>query len=219
MTRPSESVAGAVLSPFERGSEIIFGILMAISVIAAAEIGSGNALSSRELLVAALGCNLAWGLVDGVIFLLHLQYERHRQHCLVLELRGLASEDAFRARAAAELPPVVARSMTAESYRHLRGEVQSYAQARPAFWSRQEIAVAGLICALVFGSTFPLVVPFLFVQDPVLALRMSHAIAVGMLFILGWKIGRWSGASALASAAIFALGGAAIAVLTVALGG
>jgi VIT1/CCC1 family predicted Fe2+/Mn2+ transporter len=173
----------------------------------------------RELTIAALGCNLAWGLIDGVIYLLQAQFERHRQHRMVLELRSLASEDAFRERAAAELPPVVARAMSADSYARLREAVRSYAQPRPALWSGHEIAAAGLICVLVFASTFPLVVPFLVMQEPVLALRASHAVAVVMLFVLGWKIGRWSGASAIGSGAVLATVGVALAALCVALGG
>jgi len=219
MTRPSESVSGAVLSPFERGSEIIFGILMAISVTTAAEITAGGEADVRELMIAALGCNLAWGLIDGVIYLLQLQYERHRVHRMALELRELGAEEAFRKRVAAELPPLVAAAMNADSYRHIRQAVQSYAQSRPAYWSRQEFAAAGLICALVFASTFPLVLPFMVMQEPFLALRASHAIAVAMLFILGWKLGRWSGAPALGSATLLALVGTILAILCVALGG
>jgi VIT1/CCC1 family predicted Fe2+/Mn2+ transporter len=219
MTRPSESVSAAVLSPFERGSEIIFGILMAISVTAAAEITSGGSLDVHELMIAALGCNFAWGLIDGVIFLLQAQFERHRQHRMVLELRSLESDAAFRDRAAVELPPVVAEAMNAESYAKLRSKVHAYAQARPAYWSRQEVAAAALICLFVFGSTFPLVLPFLFMQEPVAALRASHAIAVVMLFVLGWKIGRWSGAPAFGSGAVLALIGSVLAILCVALGG
>lgn len=219
MSHQQQTVSDAVLSPFERGSEIIFGILMAISVTAAAEITTGGGADVRELMIAALGCNLAWGLIDGVIYLLQLQFERHRVHRMVLELRELKADDAFRARVAAELPPLVAQAMTADSFSYIRRAVQSYAQARPAYWSRQEFAAAGLICALVFASTFPLVLPFMVMQEPQLALRASHAIAVAMLFVLGWKLGRWSGASPLGSGALLALVGVVLAVLCVALGG
>jgi VIT1/CCC1 family predicted Fe2+/Mn2+ transporter len=138
---------------------------------------------------------------------------------MILDLRALPSEDAFRRRAAAELPPVVAEAMNAEAYASVRKSVQGYARTRPQYWTRQELAAAGLICALVFGSTFPLVVPFLVLQEPVLALRISHAIAVAMLFVLGWKIGRWSGAPAFGSGLVLALVGSFLALLCVALGG
>jgi hypothetical protein len=219
MSHQPDSVSDAVLSPFERGAEIIFGILMAISVTAAAEITAGADANVRELMIAALGCNLAWGLIDGVIYLLQLQYERHRMHRMVLELRELKAEDAFRARVAAELPPLVAQAMNADSLGYIRQAVQNYARTRPAYWSRQEFAAAGLICALVFGSTFPLVLPFMVMQEPWYALRASHAIAVAMLFVLGWRLGRWSGASPFGSGALLAMIGVALAVLCVALGG
>ena len=219
MSHQQQTVSEAVLSPFERSSEIIFGILMAISVTAAAEITAGGEADVRELMIAALGCNLAWGLIDGVIYLLQLQFERHRVHRMVLELRDLQAEDAFRARVAAEVPPLVAQAMTADSLTYIRRAVQGYARTRPAYWSRQEFAAAGAICALVFGSTFPLVLPFMLMQEPWLALRVSHAIAVAMLFVLGWKLGRWSGASPLGSGALLALVGVGLAVLCVALGG
>ena len=135
---------------------------------------------------------------------------------MVLELRELKSEDAFRERVA----PRCRRSwqaMTADSYTFIRQAVQGYAQRRPAFWSGQELAAAGFICLLVFGSTFPLVLPFMAMDEPWIALRISHGIAVVMLFILGWKLGRWSGASPLGSGALLAAGGVALAVLCVAL--
>lgn len=219
MSRPPESASHAALSPFERGAEIIFGVLMAISVTSAAEITLGGEADVRELMIAALGCNLAWGLIDAVIYLLQLQFERQRQHRMILELRELHAEDAFRKRVAAELPPLVAQAMTADSFSHIHRAVQEYSQARPAYWSRQEFAAAGLICALVFGSTFPLVLPFMLMQEPWYALRASHAIAVAMLFVLGWKLGRWSGASPFASGALLASVGIVLAVLCVALGG
>jgi len=219
MSGHSENAVTAALSPFERGAEIIFGILMAISVTAAAEITAGGEVDVRELILAALGCNLAWGLIDAVIYLLQLQFERQRVHRMVLELRELEPEDAFRARVAAEVPPLVAQAMTAESYSFIRRAVQAYAQARPAYWSRPELEAAGVICLLVFGSTFPLVLPFMVMEQPWLALRVSHGVAVAMLFILGWKLGRWSGASPIGSGTALAAVGVALAVLCVALGG
>ena len=219
MPKPSDTAIDSALSPFERGAEIIFGLLMAISVTAAFEITAGGEIDVRELMIAALGCNLAWGLIDGVIYLLQLQFERYRVHRLVLRLRAAGSESEFRELVASEVPPVVARAMTAESYDVIRREAQAYRQTRPAYWTAQEFAAAGFVCLLVFGSTFPLVVPFMLMEQAQLALRVSHAIAIAMLFVLGWKIGRWSGASPGGSGAVFAAIGVALAVACVALGG
>jgi hypothetical protein len=219
MAPSTGKVLESALSPFERGAEIIFGVLMAISVTAAFEITAGGSLDVRELMLAALGCNLAWGLIDGVIYLLQVQFERHRVHRMALELREIKSEDAFRERVAAEVPPLVAQALTADSYAYLRRAVQGYAKAQPDYWSWQELAAAGLICALVFGSTFPLVLPFMLLEEPQRALQVAKAIAVAMLFVLGWKLGRWSGASPFRSGMLLATGGVVLAAVCIALGG
>jgi hypothetical protein len=209
----------AALSPFERASESVFGILMAISVTAAFEITVGKEIDTRELMIAALGCNLAWGLIDGVMYLFAQQFDRYRNHRTVLELRATASEDEFRARVLEAAPPFLGKALTADSLARVRQLVDAYPAKRPAFLSAKELETAGLICLIVFVSTFPLVVPFIFMQDAWLALRVSHAVAAVMLFVLGWKLGRWSGASAPASGMVFATVGVVLAVSCVALGG
>ena len=218
MNRPA-SALDAALSPFERAAEIVFGILMAISVTAAFEITVGAELDARELMIAALGCNLAWGLIDGVMYLAQQQFERYRNHRTVLELRATHDEEAFRGRVADALPPIIAPALTADTYARIRQIVNAYATPRPPFWSLHDLAVAAIICVLVFVSTFPLVVPFMVMDDAWLALRASHAVAVVFLFVLGWRLGRWSGASAALAGTAFAAVGTALAVACVALGG
>ena len=219
MSRQPASALDAALSPFERASEIVFGVLMAISVTAAFEITAGGELDVRELMIGALGCNLAWGLIDGVMYLLQQQFERHRNHRTLQELRATSAEDAFRERVADALPPMLAPTLTPDTYARIRQAVNAYSAQRPPLWPRQELAVAAIICVLVFASTFPLVVPFMVMQDPWLAMRASHAVAVVFLFALGWRLGRWSGASALGAGIVFAAVGTALAVACVALGG
>jgi len=218
MSESSTPVLDAVLSPFERAAEIIFGILMALSVTAAFEITAGKNVDVRELMIAALGCNLAWGLIDGAIYLLQQQFERYRNHRLMLDLRG-AGEEEFRQRVLGALPPKFAGAVTPDTLARFRQEVDAYRGRRPDFWSGQDWAVAGIICVLCFLSTLPLVVPFMFIDNAWVAMRASHAVAIAFLFWLGWGIGRWSGASAFASGAVFAGLGTALAVMCIALGG
>jgi VIT1/CCC1 family predicted Fe2+/Mn2+ transporter len=219
MIRPLVSILEAALSPFERASEIIFGILMAISVTAAAEITQASEPDVGELAIAALGCNLAWGLIDGVIFLLHQQFERFQRHRVALELRATTDDESFRERVRAELPQVVGSALTTDAYAALRRVVDGYDVKRPAFWEPQEFVAAGAIALLVFLSTLPLVIPFLLMEDAWTALRFSHGVAVVMLFVLGWRVGKWAGASPGWSGTVLALVGAVLAVACVALGG
>ena len=57
----------------------------------------------------------------------------------------------------------------------------------------RDFAKAGLLFLLVFASTFPVVLPFLFFTDAIFALRVSNAIAILMMFMCGWSVAVYSG--------------------------
>jgi hypothetical protein len=71
---------GRVLDPIERVSEIIFGVLMAMTFIGALNIATAGRDEVRTAMIAALGCNVAWGLTDGVMYLVAILTERTREH-------------------------------------------------------------------------------------------------------------------------------------------
>jgi VIT1/CCC1 family predicted Fe2+/Mn2+ transporter len=75
------------------------------------------------------------------------------------------------------------------------------------------------ICLLSFLSTFPIVIPFLFIADARLALRASNAVAIAMLFLCGFMFGRCAGFRPVAMGfSMVALGSALVGVAIV-LGG
>ena len=72
---------------------------------------------------------------------------------------------------------------------------------------------------LVFLSTFPVVIPFLFMKDVTLALRVSNGIAIVLLFLTGHAFGRRIGRRPVwMGIAMVVLGGVLVS-LTIALGG
>jgi len=71
-----DQVGGGLLRPIECISEMVFGLFMALTFVAAlAAITSGNA-ELRTMFVAALSCNLAWGLVDAIMYLVRTATDR-----------------------------------------------------------------------------------------------------------------------------------------------
>lgn len=68
--------AEAALDPVSRMSEILFGLLMVLTFTGTFSVVNAGESSVRELLIASLGCNLAWGLVDGCMLLLNRLAER-----------------------------------------------------------------------------------------------------------------------------------------------
>jgi VIT1/CCC1 family predicted Fe2+/Mn2+ transporter len=72
---------------------------------------------------------------------------------------------------------------------------------------------------LVFLSTLPVVVPFMVMQSAMAAVRVSNAVAIGMLFAAGVAYGRIVGwLPWMFGISMVALGGVLVA-LTIALGG
>jgi VIT1/CCC1 family predicted Fe2+/Mn2+ transporter len=88
----------------------------------------------------------------------------------------------------------------------------------PRLTKRDWIGALGL-CLLSFLSTFPVVTPFIFLSDARLALRVSYAIAVVMLFCCGYAFGCHSGLRPWAAGLSMVAVGSAMVGVAVALGG
>jgi hypothetical protein len=85
---------------------------------------------------------------------------------------------------------------------------------------RREDLLGGLAAGwLVFLCSFPAVLPFLFLDDPRLALRVSNAILLGLLFYAGWRAARHTLAKPWLAGAVFLLVGVLLVAVAIPLGG
>jgi VIT1/CCC1 family predicted Fe2+/Mn2+ transporter len=85
--------------------------------------------------------------------------------------------------------------------------------------TRADFMGAAGVFLLVFFSTFPVVVPLIVVRDTQIAVRVSNAVAVSMMFILGWSLGRYAGRPGWRSGAVVVTVGLVLVAITIALGG
>jgi hypothetical protein len=76
MSEVSETAFSRVLDPMERISETLFGLIMALTFICSLGFATGANINIQTMLIGALGCNLAWGIVDGGLYLLARINER-----------------------------------------------------------------------------------------------------------------------------------------------
>ena len=76
-----------VLSPVDRVSEMLFGLFMALTFVGAISVAESGDAQIREMFIAALGCNLAWGLVDAVMYLVRTVTDRGRLVSLIRSVR------------------------------------------------------------------------------------------------------------------------------------
>ena len=75
-----------VLDPMDRISEVLFGLIMVITVTCTVSLRDVNSRGVKNLLLASLGCNIAWGIIDAVFYLMSRFSEReeafvHCKHC------------------------------------------------------------------------------------------------------------------------------------------
>ncbi|HET9694642.1 MAG TPA: hypothetical protein VFP48_09655, partial [Steroidobacteraceae bacterium] len=178
---------------------------------------------AREMLVGILGCNLAWGIIDGVLYVLGCVFERGRLRRLVAEALRARSDGEARALFAGELDdllvPVTDEGTRAGLYTAMLEGARSRALAPNGV--RRADLMGGLAAGwLVFACSFPAVLPFLFLDDPSLALRISNAILIGLLFFVGHRHAQQHTlARPWATGLVFALMGVFLVAIAIPLGG
>ena len=173
----------------------------------------------REMFLGALGCNFVWGIIDALLFLMQSITERGHNAVLLRRLRGC---DATQGRTMVldALPEGFALLLEPEHIEHLRKQLVERGTAKlGATVSIQDLRAALSIFAIVFISTFPVLIPFLVMHDAWHALRVSNAIAIGMLVASGIALARYTGGRATIWGIVVAAIGIAIVLLTIALGG
>jgi hypothetical protein len=209
-----------VLEPNERISEVLFGLIMVLSFTGSLSVAEAGREDVRTMLLGALGCNLAWGIIDGVLYLMGSLAEKGRN---LMTLRAVRrADDSRKAQevVAAALPPVLVSVLQPAELESMAQRLRELPEPpdKARLDKKDWVGAIGVFC-LVFLSTLPVAVPFLFIERVGPAMRVSNAIAMGMLFIAGVAYGRCVGRSAwLFGFAMVALGGILVG-LTIALGG
>jgi hypothetical protein len=191
-TNVSKVVCRRVLDPVERASEILFGLIMVLTFTLSI-VATGRA-DVRTTLVGALGCNLAWGIIDAVMYLMGTRGERRLSASALRAIQEAQNPAAGRAIVADHLPSVILPALRAEDLERIRLHLSTLpSNALEPRIGREDVLAALGVFLLVFLSLFPVVLPFLFVKDVALALKISNGIAILLLFLTGFTFGRHVG--------------------------
>ena len=184
------------LDPGESLGEILFGLIMTLTfTLGAGLLVQEGPDAARELLIATIGCNIAWGIIDGALYLSGQIFERSRLGRIGLTIRQAASdENAVRIAADAltnMLGPVAAPDELAAFSRRIATRLRSTAPAALGV-SREDVYGALASFWLVFFSSIPAALPFLFIDDAWIALRVSNTILLGLLFLVGYRWAKYT---------------------------
>jgi VIT1/CCC1 family predicted Fe2+/Mn2+ transporter len=209
-----------VLEPIERVQEILFGLIMVLTFTGSLSVAEAGREDVRTMLIGALGCNVAWGVIDAVFYLMGCLADTGRRHAALVAAR--AAQDAAEARrhVAAALPPLVVQVLQPAELDSIRARVSALpAPEGPPRLAGEDWLGAASVFLLVFLSTFPVAVPFLLMQEAKPALRVSNAVAIALLYVAGQAFGRQIGRSSFVTGLAMVALGAGLVALTMALGG
>jgi hypothetical protein len=69
-------MASPRLRPIDRVSEVLFGLIMVLTFTGSLSIAEAGREDVRTMLIGALGCNLAWGIIDAAFYLMSALAEK-----------------------------------------------------------------------------------------------------------------------------------------------
>lgn len=220
MPEPAVSSSKRVLDPEERVAEVLFGLIMVLTITGSLSAATAGRSEIRTMLFGALGCNLAWGIIDGILYLMGCLAERSQRLRTLHSLRKTADPEKAQSLIAETLPPLLASVMQPAELEVIRQRLIQLPEPPPQARLRGSDYLGGLgVFLLVFLSTFPVVIPFLLMQHAWWAVRISNLVAIAMLFFTGCAFGRCTGRRPWAMGIIMVLVGAVMVGLTMALGG
>jgi VIT1/CCC1 family predicted Fe2+/Mn2+ transporter len=208
-----------ILDPIARVSEILFGLIMALTFTTTLNATTAGREDVRTLLVGAIGCNIAWGLVDAVMFIVSALAERGNGLMTIRAVRAAAQPGEAHRVISEALPPVLASILTSDDFDRLRQRLVAVPEpARPTIATEDWLGALAVFL-LVFISTFPVVIPFLLFAEVAVSIRVSNAVAIAMMFLAGFVLARHGGYNPWRVGASMVVLGVLLVAIAIALGG
>ncbi|HEY7162364.1 MAG TPA: VIT1/CCC1 transporter family protein [Acidobacteriota bacterium] len=208
------------LANVDRINEVLFGLLMVLTFTCSISAATHGGEELSTILWSALGCNVAWGLVDSLMYLFSVLLERGEAFDSIRNIRNATTEETGNKAVTEALPPLISQILKKEHIAHITHELKNLPEP-PAktFLTWHDAIQAVKIFLLVFISTFPVTLPFVFIENVHRAIRISNGIALILLFLSGVYLGKQTGRSTIVMGLAFALIGTLLVAVTMALGG
>jgi VIT1/CCC1 family predicted Fe2+/Mn2+ transporter len=211
------------LDPASRLGEILFGLIMVLTVTLTAGLTvSDGPAGLRQLLLAAIGCNLAWGIIDGVMYIMNCITVRSGKVRLVRAVQSASDEQSALALIQEEIEPELQELLDSQQADALSRSVLNHiAQAKITTKALTKEDLYGAVACfwLVFVSCLPAAVPFFIFSQPRFALRVSNLLLLVMLFLVGQKWAQYAGTNRLAAGSAMVAIGLILVGVAILLGG
>ncbi len=206
-----------VLSPIDRLTELLCGLLLTLTFTGTMRVAVIGQTDLRTNLWAAVGCSLAWGLVDAVMYVFGQLESRNRNYQL---LRALRADPATALQhVGASVPSAVVQLLPSADWDKLVENLNKLPVPPRARVTRDDLLGAASIFILANAALLPIAAPFVFIADIGVAKYVSNALALLWLFVCGFLLARYTGGRPLRVAICFVGFGVALVAATIGLGG
>jgi hypothetical protein len=211
---------GAMLNPADRISEVLFGLIMVLTFTGAISVTTDAREDVSELLWAALGCNVAWGVVDAIMYLMNVAIERGHSILMIKKIHQSSDPEESVQILKDEIQPAIAALLTTAELNELSNRLKKLPEpGKKNVLTGADLWAGVQIFLLVFLCTFPVALPFGIIDDLALAMRVSNGVALLLLFIGGFLLASFAGFRKGITAIVYTLIGVTLVAITMALGG
>jgi hypothetical protein len=211
------------LEPGESLGEIIFGLIMLLTfTLGASVLTAFDRGAALHIILAAIGCNLAWGIIDAAMFVMGSLFHRARLvrfHRLMLEA---PSPEAGIAVVRGVIDDQYGSYIRPEDIDRMAEGIYQQSLTRPRSRqrvSRDDLIGALIVFGLVAGPSLPPALPFLLIDNRFIAIRLSNLILIGMLFWAGFRWAHHTDANPWWAGGLLALFSILLVVIAILLGG
>jgi len=209
-----------LLNTMDRVSEILFGIIMTLTFTCSIGIANAKNTEIRQLIIAAISCNIAWGLVDAISYIVSTIMQRSRNRTVLDSVLTTSDADKARKYISDSLPPSIASVLGAADLEQIRSKLAKLPDsALQVRLTTRDLKRSLMIFFLMFISTLPIVTPFIFIHDTNTALRTSNLIAIIMMFFCGWSLAKYVGINKWILSITMTFIGIILVFITIVLGG
>lgn len=213
-----------IIDPGDALGEVLFGLIMALTwTVGSRLVFEEEGLNVRDLIVATIGCNVAWGIIDAVLFILGTTFYKSRRLRLFRQVKAAGKESDALTVLANEFPineaPFSAKSADTDVlYRSLLTLARRSDPVKVSL-SKGDLSAAIAVFLLVSATAIPAVIPFFLIEDAHLALRVSNLFLIMLLFVTGYAWAKFSGGRPIQAGMTMTCLGLLLVAIAIALGG
>lgn len=228
---PFTSFIEKYLYPIDSFAETFFSILivliftLAYRIFAVTSTTSSitTAYTSSKILIAILGAVAAWGFIDGVIYAVLSIFEREEQSRFLKDAWAATSEKERISTIGEEFDDIFEPITDDAQREHLYLAISQAlipAHVEKIGLKREDVLAGVAHVFVAISAVIPSLIPFiLFYNNTLLAIRLSNLISFVMLFITGYRWGKYTRVNPLRTGLIIVSIAILLALFAIPLGG